>query len=110
MTFRPALREPRFRSMWAAGLISDAGDWMLLVALPIFVYELTGSALGTSAAFLAELAPSALLSPLGGWLADRTDRRQLMLAVTAAQAVALLPLLLVHDRHGLAIVYAVIVV
>jgi MFS family permease len=105
-----ALGEPRFRSLWLAGLISDAGDWMLLVALPIVVYGLTGSAIGTSAAFLAELAPGVILAPLAGRLADHADRRRVMLTVTLLQAAALLPLLAVHGRSGLAIVYAVIVV
>ena len=106
----PALGEPRFRSLWLAGLISDAGDWMLLVALPIVVYGLTGSAIGTSAAFLAELAPGVILAPLAGRLADRADRRRVMLTVTLLQAAALLPLLTVHGRSGLPVVYAVIVV
>ncbi len=105
-----ALEQRDFRRLWLAGLISDAGDWMLLVALPIVVYGLTGSALGTAVAFLAELAPGVILAPVAGRLADRTDRRRLMLVVTTLQALALLPLLLVHGRSGLAIVYAVIVV
>ena len=54
---RGALSVPAFRALWAAGLISDTGDWLLLIALPIVVYQLTGSALGTSAAFAAELGP-----------------------------------------------------
>ncbi len=105
-----ALRQPDFRALWLAGLISDAGDWMLLVALPIVVYTRTGSALGTSAAFLAELAPGVVLAPLAGRLADRVDRRALMLALSLLQACALAPLLLVHGRSGLVLVYAVIVV
>jgi MFS family permease len=105
-----ALRQPAFRSLWLAGLISDAGDWMLLIALPIVVYRLTGSALGTSGAFLAELGPGVVLGPWAGRLADTIDRRQLMLAVSVLQALALLPLLLVHDRAGLPLLYAVIVV
>lgn len=104
------LRQPDFRALWLAGLISDAGDWMLLVALPIVVYTQTGSTLGTSAAFLAELAPGVLLAPLAGRLADRVDRRALMLALTLLQALALAPLLLVHGHSGLALVYVVIVV
>ncbi len=110
MSAPAALAEPRFRSLWLAGLISDAGDWMLLVALPIVVYGLTGSAIGTSAAFLAELAPGVILAPLAGRLADRADRRRVMLTVTLLQAAALLPLLAVHGRSGLPVVYAVIVV
>ena len=101
-----ALRQPDFRSLWLAGLVSDAGDWMLLIALPIVVYGLTGSALGTSAAFLAELAPGVVLAPLAGWLADRLDRRRLMLTIALLQALALAPLLLVHGRGQLPIVYA----
>lgn len=104
------LRQPDFRALWLAGLISDVGDWMLLVALPIVVYTQTGSTLGTSAAFLAELAPGVLLAPLAGRLADRVDRRSLMLGLTLLQALALAPLLLVHGRSGLALIYAVIVV
>ena len=65
--------------------------------------------MGTAAAFAAELLPGIALAPLGGRLADTVDRRALMIVLSAIQAVALLPLLLVHDRDGLAIVYAVIV-
>ena len=109
MAARGPLSVPAFRRLWAAGLISDTGDWLLLIALPIVVYQLTGSAVGTAAAFAAELLPGIALAPLGGRLADTVDRRSLMIVLSAVQAVALLPLLLVHDRDGLAIVYAVIV-
>ncbi len=98
-----------FRSLWCAGLISDAGDWLLLIALPIVVYEKTGSALGTSLAFLIELAPGIVLAPVAGRLADRIDRRRLLLVVTGLQALALVPLLTV-GRGGLPVVYAVILV
>jgi MFS family permease len=106
---RGALSVPEFRALWSAGLISDTGDWLLLIALPIVVYQLTGSALGTSAAFAAELTPGIVLAPLGGRLADGVDRRTLLMALSAVQALALLPLLLVHGHHGLIVLYAVIV-
>ena len=104
------LRQPAFRSLWLAGLVSEAGDWLLFIALPIVVYRQTGSALGTSFAFLALLAPAIALAPLAGRLADRHDRRRMMLIVCGLQALSLLPLLLVGDHTGLPIVYAVIVV
>jgi MFS family permease len=103
-----ALRAPSFRRLWLAGLISDTGDWLLLISLPILVYQYTGSTFGTAAAFLIELAPPVLLAPLTGPLADRLDRRRTLLVVSFAQAAALAPLLLVHDRGGLPILYAVI--
>ena len=103
-----ALRVPGFRRLWLAGLISDTGDWLLLVSLPIVVFRYTGSTFGTAAAFLIELVPPVALAPLIGRLADRADRRRTLLLVSLAQAVALTPLLLVQGRSGLPIVYAVI--
>jgi MFS family permease len=103
-----ALRTPDFRRLWLAGLISETGDWLLMVSLPIVVYQYTGSTLGTAAAFLIELAPQVLLAPLTGRLADRVDRRRALLLVSLAQAAALTPLLLVHGRDDLPILFAVI--
>jgi MFS family permease len=105
-----ALRTPNFRRLWLAGLVSDTGDWLLLASLPIVVYQFTGSTLGTAAAFLVELIPPVLLAPLVGRIADRWDRRRTLMIVSLLQAIALTPLLFVHDRSDLAIVYAVIAV
>jgi len=94
-----------FRRLWLAGLISDTGDWLLFVSLPIVVYERTGSTLGTAVAFMVELAPGVLLAPAIGRLADGPDRRLTLVAVSLAQAGALTPLL---AADGLALLYAVI--
>jgi MFS family permease len=105
-----ALQVASFRRLWLAGLVSETGDWLLLVSLPILVYQYTGSTFGTAAAFLIELAPPVLLAPLTGRIADRLDRRRTLLVVALAQAAALTPLLLVHDGSGLPILYAVVAV
>ena len=98
------LRTPAFVRLWIAGFISETGDWVLLVALPVFVYQLSGSAAATATTFVVALLPGLALAPLTGVLADRVDRRRLMLAVSLAQAAALLPLLAVHDAGDLVIV------
>jgi MFS family permease len=103
-----ALTNPGFRRLWIAGLISDTGDWLLLAALPIVVYLYTGSTLGTAAAFLIELVPPILLAPVVGPVADRFDRRRVLVWVSLAQAAGLVPLLFVHSRDGLPVIYAVI--
>jgi MFS family permease len=104
------LRRRDFRSLWLAGSISDAGDWLLRVALPIAVFAATGSALGTAAAFLCELAPGVALAPLAGRLAEGADRRRLLLTLSLLQAAGLVPLLFVGVRGHLSVVYAVILV
>lgn len=110
MTSRTALAIPAFRRLWAAGLISDTGDWLLFIALPLVVFQLTGSALGTSIAFLLELVPAVVLAPLAARLIGRFDRRWIMVAVNVGQALALLPLLWVNEAADLPLAYAVIFV
>jgi len=62
------------------------------------VYQLTGSTLGTAYAFLIELAPAVLLAPLAAYLADRVNRRALLMVVSLTQAAALLPTLVGPDQ------------
>jgi MFS family permease len=102
-----ALRIPAFRRLWTAGLISETGDWLLLITLPILVYQMTRSALGTGVAILVELAPTALLAPLAGWIADHGDRRRTLTFVPLAQALALVPLAL---SQSLIVIYVVLAV
>ncbi|WP_349428057.1 MFS transporter [Microbacterium sp. LWS13-1.2] len=110
MTSRTAFAIPAFRRLWAAGLISDTGDWLLFIALPLVVFQLTGSALGTSIAFLVELVPAVVVAPLAARLIGRFDRRWIMVAVNIGQALALLPLLWVNEVADLPLAYAVIFV
>ena len=101
------LRQRNFSLLWSAGLISMTGDWMLFIALPIYVYKLTGSALATSAMFIAEMIPSLLLGSLAGVFVDRWNRKRTMVITNLLLALGLLPLLLVHSTAWLWVVYVV---
>lgn len=103
---RSPLRDRDFALVWSSSLVSDTGDWLLMIALPLYVFAATGSALGASTVFLAELLPVLVFGPVLGMLVDRFDHRRTMIALNLAQGLALLPLLLASHKR-LWIVYLV---
>src|SRR3954447_22985256 len=76
-----ALRESRdLRLLVLGNFVSGLGTQATLVALPYQVYTQTGSPLLTGLLGAAELVPLVVLALVGGALADRVDRRRLLLA------------------------------
>ncbi|MBI3734352.1 MAG: MFS transporter [Chloroflexi bacterium] len=104
------LRQPNFARLWVGQLISMLGDWVLFIALPFYVYELTGSALTTGLMFMIGLLPGLLFGSVAGVFVDRWDRRRLMIAADLLRAVTLLALLWVRSVEWLWLVYAVALV
>jgi predicted MFS family arabinose efflux permease len=102
------LRQRNFALLWAGGLISTLGDWLLFIALPFYIYERTGSTLATGAMFIAETLPTLLLGSLGGVFADRWDRRRTMIAADLLRAVLLLLLLAARSPEWLWAIYLVV--
>jgi MFS family permease len=79
-----------FSRLWTARFVSFLGDSMGLVALLLYVAERTGSALAVALLMLVgDFAPQ-LLSPIAGAIADRVDRRSVMVACEVAQALVVL--------------------
>ncbi len=102
-----ALRQANFRFLFLGGLISNLGDWFLFIALPYYVYSLTGSALATGGTFIAESLPAILFGSVAGVFVDRWDRRRIMIASDLSRAILLLGLLAVHSPETVWIVFAV---
>ncbi|HET6790751.1 MAG TPA: MFS transporter [Actinomycetota bacterium] len=88
-------RNRDFRALFFASVISLGGDWFLWVAINGLIYEATGKALYVGLAILAQESAFFLASPIGGALADRIDRRKLMIACDLARAVVCVSFLLV---------------
>jgi MFS family permease len=91
-------RNPDFRRLYAAQLISFGGDWFLLVALYGLVLDATGSPVMASLVLVSELIPFFLMSPIAGHLADRLNRQHLMVGADLARTVLCLGFLLIHGR------------
>lgn len=89
-----ALRVRDFRLLWAGGLVSSVGTWLLTVAVPAQVLQATGSLRDTGLTLAAEYLPQLLLGPVAGVAADRWDRRLVMAASSAASAAAVAVMLL----------------
>ncbi len=82
-----ALRYRDFRLLWAGQAISTLGTQIQTVALAWLVYDLTGSAAQLGGVGLARAIPTMVLSLFGGTLADRRDRRQLLIISETILAV-----------------------
>lgn len=99
----------RIAGLAGAGFLAEAGDWMLLIALPLYVLELSGSPLVTATVFVLGLAPTIVAGPLAGVLVDRSEPWKLMALVAGLQALFLAPLVAVNDTSDLWILYCVVI-
>src|SRR5215217_6159507 len=98
------LRNARFLRLWIGQGTSFVGDAVSMVALVVLVVQVTGSATAVGGALVARLLPT-ILSPLAGVLADRVDRRRVLVASDLARAVLVLGLVFARD---LATIYILI--
>ena len=100
-------RYPALAWLWGGQLVSHTGDHLLWIALPVYVFTLTGSALATGLAFAAEGAPAVLLGPIAGVFTDRWSRRGTLLVCDLLRAGLLVPLLWCNQPSRVWIAYAV---
>jgi len=97
------LKNARFLQLWAGQGISFLGDFVSMVAMVILVVELSGSAAAVGGLLVARLLPT-LASPLAGVLADRLDRRAVLVACDLARAALVFGAVFARD---LALLYAI---
>jgi MFS family permease len=107
-TIRSALRYPSFRYLLSALAVSQVGDWLYNLALVVLVYDRTHSAVWAGVTTAARVLPIVVLGPVGGVLADRFDRRRIMIVCDLAR-VALMLLLAAVAAAGLPIVLAPVI-
>ncbi len=86
-----AFQHRDYAYFWLGALISNSGTWLQNLTLPFVLLEITGQATWAGIAAFASIFPSVLLGPLAGNIADRFDRRKvLIIGQSLAAAAALL--------------------
>ncbi|OQY86140.1 MAG: hypothetical protein B6D41_13625, partial [Chloroflexi bacterium UTCFX4] len=100
-----ALRNRNVAVIFSAQVVSIAGDLVLFIALPFWVYQLTGSALATGIMMGALTLPQLLISPLAGVVVDRADRKRLMIGSDLLRAILMLGYFFVNDVSQVWLIY-----
>ncbi len=95
-----AFRHRNFALFWAGALVSSTGGWVQNVTIPYVVYKLTDSEAWVGFAGFSLLITAAIFGPVGGTLADRFDRRSVLLVTQAAQAAVALALWAMWSAGG----------
>ncbi len=94
-----------FRRLWLADVASLMGDWFNTMAVYTLVERLTGSPLALGLVFITKSLPFALAAPIAGLIADRFDRRKLMIGADLLRAVIVLGLLTIREPGDVAWLY-----
>jgi MFS family permease len=86
------VREPGRPAIYriaAGGLVDSLGSSAMAVVFGFFLYDRTGSAVWLSAWYFLNFGITGVLTPVAGWLADRFDRRRLIIISDLAAACSL---------------------
>ncbi len=90
----------------AGGVVSFFGDWFNTIALYAIVERLTGSPFALGLVFITKMLPMGLASPIAGLIADRVNRRKLMIVADISRAIIVLGFLTIETVGDLPLLYA----
>jgi MFS family permease len=83
-----AFRYRNFALFWSGALLSSTGNWVQAITVPFVIYQITQSAAWLGFASVMQFGPFVITGPIGGALADRYDRRTILIVTQSAQALA----------------------
>jgi MFS family permease len=94
--------------LFGGQVVSSFGDWLYVLALGILAYEITGSATVVAVLTFARLLPYAVLLPFSGMLADRGNRKVLMISADLGRGACMFGLLFAGSEETLWIAYPLV--
>ena len=100
------LRKNRdFRYLWLGQIVSLLGDWFNLIASAALVAQLTQSGLAIGSLFVVRMLAPFLVSPIAGVVADRYNRKYILILTDVFRAVTVLGFLLVRTPEQVWLLY-----
>jgi MFS family permease len=96
---------PNFRFLWLGEVVSLFGDWFNLIASAALISDLTQSGLAVGGLFVVRMLAPFLVSPLAGVVADRFNRKLLLVVADLARAAVVLGFLFVREPQHVWILY-----
>jgi MFS family permease len=98
-------RNPNYRNLWFARVVSNLGDWFNLLASAALIARLTDSGAAISLLFLVRFLPLFFMSPFAGVIADHFDRRKVLIATNLLRAITVGALVLVDRPERIWLLY-----
>ncbi len=106
LSYTRLIRKNRtFRFVWLSQVVSNAGDWFNTIAVLGFTLALTGSGLALSIVTICQMLPPFLMTPLAGVVAERYDRKRVMIVADILRAGVALGFLLVETADDVWMLY-----
>jgi MFS family permease len=112
LDIRPLRTSPAFRRLWAGSLLSGFGSQVASFALLYYIWTTSHNASLLALVGLSQLVPLIVFSLVGGHLADRLDRRRLVLLTRGGQVLAAvaMAIVVISGTHRLGLLFSLIAV
>lgn len=106
VSYKQLIRQNKnFRNLWFGQIISFLGDWFNLIASASLIGTLTESGLAIGGLFVVRMLAPFLVSPVAGVVADRYNRKYILLTADLIRAVVVLGFLLVREPEHIWFLY-----
>ncbi len=107
-TFHTLLKDSRLMKLWVAQGVSTFGNMLTFLAIPILVYEETGSKAALSLTIFFGGVPQIIVGSFAGALVDRLDRRVIMVLGDVLRGLVMVPILFISGSWLIPTIYAVV--
>ncbi len=100
---------PNYRKFWLAGVISQIGDWFNYIAIFVLLINLTGSGEAISWFLIAKFLPTFFLGPITGVVADRFDRKKIIIFCDLVRVLVVFSFLFIREAEQVYLVFVLTV-